>query len=92
MILGAGGEDQIAVRPDGTFARRLVRAPRPARTRDWRPAGTALITGGTGALGGHVARWLADNGTGHLLLLSRRAPTPPGRRNSPPTWRHAARG
>ncbi|WP_061289076.1 type I polyketide synthase [Herbidospora cretacea] len=78
VILGAGGEDQIAVRPDGTFARRLVRAPRPVRTRDWRPGGTALITGGTGALGGHVARWLADNGTDHLLLLSRRGAEAPG--------------
>ncbi|GAB1818041.1 type I polyketide synthase [Herbidospora sp. RD11066] len=78
VILGAGGEDQIAVRPDGTFARRLIRAPRPRRMRDWRPTGTALITGGTGALGGHVARWLADQGTGHLLLVSRSGADAPG--------------
>jgi acyl transferase domain-containing protein/D-arabinose 1-dehydrogenase-like Zn-dependent alcohol dehydrogenase len=33
--------------------------------------GTVLITGGTGALGGLIARHLADNGYRHLLLVSR---------------------
>ncbi|MDW6065219.1 SDR family NAD(P)-dependent oxidoreductase [Streptomyces sp. FXJ1.4098] len=33
---------------------------------------------GTGALGGHVARWLAGNGAEHLLLTSRRGPDAPG--------------
>ncbi|MEU1631196.1 SDR family NAD(P)-dependent oxidoreductase, partial [Streptomyces sp. NPDC020096] len=38
-----------------------------------RPEGTVLITGGTGALGGLVARHLvAEHGVRHLLLLSRR--------------------
>ncbi|MGC3004333.1 acyltransferase domain-containing protein, partial [Streptomyces sp. G35A] len=53
-------EDHVAVRPSGIFARRLVRAgdgPRPAGT--WTPSGTVLVTGGTGGLGRHVARWLA---------------------------------
>jgi acyl transferase domain-containing protein/NADPH:quinone reductase-like Zn-dependent oxidoreductase/NAD(P)-dependent dehydrogenase (short-subunit alcohol dehydrogenase family)/acyl carrier protein len=35
------------------------------------PEGTTLITGGTGALGGLVARHLAAQGARHLLLLSR---------------------
>ena len=35
------------------------------------PAGTTLITGGTGALGGLIARHLAAQGSRHLLLLSR---------------------
>ncbi|MFC4036002.1 SDR family NAD(P)-dependent oxidoreductase, partial [Streptomyces polygonati] len=36
------------------------------------PAGTVLITGGTGTLGGHVARHLvANRGVRHLLLVSR---------------------
>ncbi|MET8544539.1 type I polyketide synthase, partial [Kitasatospora sp. NPDC004799] len=50
---GAGGEDQVALRPSGVFARRLVR-PRPdaAPVEAWRPRGTVLVTGGTGALGG----------------------------------------
>ncbi|MFF5443394.1 SDR family NAD(P)-dependent oxidoreductase, partial [Streptomyces achromogenes] len=35
-------------------------------------AGTVLITGGTGVLGGHVARYLvAERGVRHLLLVSR---------------------
>ncbi len=38
--------------------------------------GTVLITGGLGALGLHVARWLArERGVKHLLLVGRRAPT-----------------
>ncbi|MCQ8195664.1 SDR family NAD(P)-dependent oxidoreductase, partial [Streptomyces rugosispiralis] len=38
----------------------------------WEPSGTVLVTGGTGALGAHVARWLAGAGAEHLLLVSRR--------------------
>ncbi len=68
-------EDQLAVRPSGMFGRRLVRAatgdtPAP---RTWRPSGAVLVTGGTGAIGGHVSRWLARNGAEHLILVSRRA-------------------
>lgn len=39
------------------------------RERDWR--GTTLITGGTGALGVHVARTLVALGAEHILLVSR---------------------
>ncbi|WP_173267728.1 beta-ketoacyl reductase, partial [Streptomyces pacificus] len=72
------GEDQVAVRPSGVHGRRLVPAPRGERNEDWQPRGTALITGGTGALGGHVARWLAGAGAGHLVLTSRRGAEAPG--------------
>ncbi|WP_443728910.1 type I polyketide synthase [Streptomyces buecherae] len=80
VLAGLDGEDQVAVRPAGVFANRLVRAPwhEPARDPAWAPRGTVLITGGTGALGGHVARWLAHNGAEHLLLVSRRGPAAPG--------------
>ncbi|SCL72039.1 Acyl transferase domain-containing protein [Micromonospora citrea] len=74
VVTGADGEDQVALRRAGAFGRRLLHAPigdTPA-TREWRPSGTALVTGGTGALGGHMARWLAANGAAHLVLLSRR--------------------
>ncbi|MEU1630893.1 type I polyketide synthase [Streptomyces sp. NPDC020096] len=75
-------EDQLAVRPQGVFARRLARAPQTelADTADgrWSATGTALITGGTGALGAHIARWLARNGAEHLVLVSRRGPDAPG--------------
>ncbi|WP_046387355.1 type I polyketide synthase, partial [Kitasatospora aureofaciens] len=54
-------------------------APGAADGTGWAaPAGTILITGGTGALGAHVARWLAGAGAEHLLLLGRRGPQAPG--------------
>ncbi|MCZ1006294.1 hypothetical protein O1L68_05520 [Streptomyces lydicus] len=41
------------MRPTGTYGRRLVRATTGGPLTDtWRPRGTALITGGTGGLGG----------------------------------------
>ncbi|MEU1020473.1 type I polyketide synthase, partial [Streptomyces sp. NPDC005898] len=75
---GAGGEDQVAVRSAGVFGRRLLRAGGRSAGQEWRTSGTALITGGTGALGGHVARWLARNGAEHLVLTSRRGLDAPG--------------
>ncbi|MBM7769839.1 acyl transferase domain-containing protein/D-arabinose 1-dehydrogenase-like Zn-dependent alcohol dehydrogenase/acyl carrier protein [Actinokineospora baliensis] len=66
------GEDQLAVRASGLFARRLAPAPAEAAGQ-WSPQGTILVTGGTGALGHHVARWLADRGAEHLVLASRSA-------------------
>nr|WP_196777918.1 type I polyketide synthase [Lentzea aerocolonigenes] len=71
VLSGLDGEDQVAVRSTGLFGRRLVAAPAAVPAREWRPRGTVLITGGTGALGGHVARMLAQNGAEHLVLLSR---------------------
>ncbi|MGW2325162.1 type I polyketide synthase [Streptomyces sp. NPDC001700] len=80
VLAGAEGEDQLAVRTAGVFARRLARSPlagAPA-VRTWKPAGTTLVTGGTGAVGAHVARWLARSGAEHLVLTSRRGPEAPG--------------
>nr|UHY14130.1 PKS I [Verrucosispora sp.] len=78
-LLADGGEDQVAIR-SGVLARRLVRAPLPQRSpaRPWRPRGTVLVTGGTGALGGHLARRLAAEGAAHLVLVSRRGPAAAG--------------
>ncbi|MFJ1749731.1 type I polyketide synthase [Streptomyces sp. NPDC088116] len=45
---------------------------------DRRSRGTVLVTGGTGALGGHVARRLASRGAEHLVLVSRRGARAPG--------------
>ncbi|WP_449657206.1 type I polyketide synthase [Streptomyces boetiae] len=78
---GPGGmrEDQLAVRAAGTYARRLARAPLPGPALPaWRPGGTVLITGGTGALGAHLARTLAARGTPRLVLTGRRGAQAPG--------------
>ncbi|MEU7143241.1 type I polyketide synthase [Nocardia sp. NPDC046473] len=79
-VLRDSSEDQLAVRADAVLGRRLVRAPLAdtPRVREWRPRGTVLITGGTGELGAHVARWAAGAGAGHLVLTSRRGPAAPG--------------
>ncbi|MGC9443154.1 SDR family NAD(P)-dependent oxidoreductase, partial [Streptomyces sp. WG5] len=80
LLAGDGAEDQVAVRASGVFVRRLAHAPgagAPAG-KAWNPHGTVLVTGGTGALGGHVARWLAGNGAEHLVLVSRRGIEAPG--------------
>ncbi|MEU6465997.1 type I polyketide synthase [Streptomyces sp. NPDC046976] len=77
-LTGRSAEDQLAIRTTGTFARRLVHAPARAATRRWQPRGTVLVTGGTGALGGHVARWLARGGAERLVLTSRRGADAPG--------------
>ncbi|MFI6096917.1 type I polyketide synthase [Lentzea sp. NPDC051213] len=77
VVGGALGEDQVEVRAGGVFARRLVRAARQP-SEMWRPRGTVLVTGGTGAVGAEVARGLARAGADHLVLTSRRGEQAPG--------------
>src|ERR1700722_3150319 len=73
-VLAGCGEDQVAIRSPGVLARRLMRAPLPPPNGPgsvgWVPSGSVLVTGGTGAVGGHVARWLASAGAGHVVLAS----------------------
>jgi NAD(P)-dependent dehydrogenase (short-subunit alcohol dehydrogenase family)/acyl carrier protein len=83
-LTGAGGEDQVAVRAQGLLVRRLVRAPRDDTTAGrWTPAGTVLITGGTGGLGGQVARWVVRSGAGSCGTPA------PGRSGHAPEASHA---
>ncbi|MFE6160127.1 type I polyketide synthase, partial [Streptomyces sp. NPDC056486] len=73
VLAGTSGEDQVALRGGKALSRRLVTAPEGKASGDgWSPRGTVLVTGGTGALGAHVARWLVGKGAEHLLLTSRR--------------------
>ncbi|NML53649.1 SDR family NAD(P)-dependent oxidoreductase [Streptomyces sp. R302] len=69
VLAAPGDEDELAVRPSGTFVRRLVRAAagRPGGAA-WTPRGTALVTEGTWGIGARVARRLAGLGAAHLLL------------------------
>ncbi|MFD3556731.1 type I polyketide synthase [Streptomyces goshikiensis] len=80
VVSGTGDEDQVVVSATELLARRLLPAPATESpgVRRWAPRGTALVTGGTGALGAHVARWLARGGVEHLVLTSRRGPDAPG--------------
>ncbi|GAA1952181.1 hypothetical protein GCM10009754_21380 [Amycolatopsis minnesotensis] len=71
VLFGGYEGDQLAVRDAGVHARRLVQRPAPAPARSWKPRGTVLVSGGTGAIGVAVARWLASQGAEHILLLSR---------------------
>jgi NAD(P)-dependent dehydrogenase (short-subunit alcohol dehydrogenase family) len=68
---GAPGEDQVAIRRHAIVGRRLVEAPPSTGGGTWTSAGTALVTGGTGAIGGHVAHWLAERGVPRVALVSR---------------------
>ncbi|SCF81004.1 Phosphopantetheine attachment site [Streptomyces sp. Cmuel-A718b] len=80
-LSGDTEEDQLALRNGRLHARRLVRADQPDPAAPaWTPSrpGTVLVTGGTGALGASVARWLAERGVSHLLLTSRRGTQAPG--------------
>ncbi|WP_442802693.1 type I polyketide synthase [Streptomyces sp. CB01373] len=75
-----GDDDQLAVRPAGVLARRIVRASGDTRrkARSWKPRGTTLVTGGSGTLAPGLARHLSANGAEHLVLLSRRGADAPG--------------
>ncbi|MFD8088379.1 type I polyketide synthase, partial [Kitasatospora sp. NPDC059722] len=77
---GRGGEDQVALRGSAAYGRRLVRhaVEELPRAEEFTADGTVLVTGGTGALGAEVARWLARSGARHLVLTGRRGPDAPG--------------
>ena len=80
-VLAEGGESEARVTASGEVSvRRLVSAPAVSSSPDsWTPSGTVLVSGGTGALGGHVARWLVScAGVERVVLASRRGPDAPG--------------
>ena len=79
VLANPAGEDQLAIRASGVLARRIVRvAANDHKARGWRPRGTTLITGGTGTLGPHVARWFAHQGAERVVLTSRSGMNAPG--------------
>ncbi|MEU3466099.1 type I polyketide synthase [Streptomyces sp. NPDC006733] len=73
----ASGEPQLSLRDGVASVPRLARTAGDSGGAGWTadPAGTVLITGGTGGLGGILARHLVTaHGARHLLLTSRRGP------------------
>jgi NAD(P)-dependent dehydrogenase (short-subunit alcohol dehydrogenase family)/acyl carrier protein len=48
----------------------------PAHPPPLRPDAAYLVTGGLGALGLGVARWLVERGARHVVLIGRRPPSP----------------
>ncbi|WP_419998945.1 SDR family NAD(P)-dependent oxidoreductase [Streptomyces boninensis] len=78
----AAGEPQLSLRDGAAHAPRLAPVPVPVPDEPpvapWNPDGTVLITGGTGGLGGLVARHLVrSHGVKHLLLTGRRGADAP---------------
>ncbi|OLE26233.1 MAG: hypothetical protein AUG49_08645 [Catenulispora sp. 13_1_20CM_3_70_7] len=82
----AADESQLAVRDGAVLVPRLVRVAPGDIDDDGHgdvqaldPDGTVLITGGTGVLGGQVARHLVTrHGVRHVLLVGRRGGDAPG--------------
>ncbi|MEV7990160.1 SDR family NAD(P)-dependent oxidoreductase [Micromonospora sp. NPDC085948] len=79
-LAAPAGEDELAVRVGRLFARRLQHAALAGITppRSWAPSDTVMITGGTGGVGAHLARWMATFGPTHLVLTSRSGEQAPG--------------
>jgi acyl carrier protein len=82
VTAGGSGEPELAIRARAGYGRRLTRpatvlvSPGPAGPRG---AGTVLVTGGTGMLGGLVAGHLADTGRARdVVLASRSGPAAAG--------------
>jgi acyl transferase domain-containing protein len=68
------GEDQVALRGGQRYVARLVERESPeSRPVPVQAEATYLITGGQGALGLEVARWLVQRGARNLVLTARRA-------------------
>jgi len=76
--LGAAtGDDVVALRADGRYVARLVRATLDGGHHDAvvRADGSYLITGGLGGLGTVVTRWLVERGAGRIVLNGRSEPS-----------------
>ncbi|HEY1842630.1 MAG TPA: SDR family NAD(P)-dependent oxidoreductase, partial [Mycobacterium sp.] len=76
--LAAGaGDDVVALREDGRYVERLVRATLDGGRHDAvvRPDGSYLVTGGLGGLGTVVTRWLVERGAGRIVLNGRNEPS-----------------
>ncbi|WP_396978123.1 type I polyketide synthase [Nostoc sp. ATCC 53789] len=76
-ILQTESEDHLAFRNHERYVARLVRAKPQVSTQPvtFFADATYLITGGLGALGLEVARWMIQQGVQNLVLVGRRPPS-----------------
>ncbi|WNG36475.1 type I polyketide synthase [Archangium violaceum] len=74
-LLEPDGEEQVALRGQRLAARLVPTAEAPAKELAPKADATYLVTGGLGAIGLHVARWLVTRGARHLVLMGRRGAT-----------------
>ena len=67
------GEDHLAFRDGQRYVARVIRKQLPESQKlTFQSDATYLITGGLGALGLKVARWMVEQGARHLVLTGRR--------------------
>ncbi|WP_095961649.1 type I polyketide synthase [Corallococcus macrosporus] len=81
-LLGASGEDEVALRGTTRRVPRLVRSRKlrgASGDTALKPDASYLVTGGLGGLGLVVAERLAERGARHLVLMGRREPGPEAR-------------
>ncbi|MFJ7146828.1 type I polyketide synthase [Streptomyces sp. NPDC100445] len=77
--VATGGEPWLRIQGGRTEVPRLARPAPAGAARPLDPAGTVLITGGTGTLGALTARHLVTrHGVRHLVLAGRRGPEAAG--------------
>ncbi|MGV9364543.1 SDR family NAD(P)-dependent oxidoreductase [Amycolatopsis sp. NPDC003731] len=74
VLAGTTGEDQVALRTSGVFARRLVPAATAEPARRWRPDGTVLVTDADGHAAVRLARWLITRGATRIVLAAAALP------------------
>ncbi|WP_393060650.1 SDR family NAD(P)-dependent oxidoreductase [Streptomyces sp. LN549] len=78
-VVLASGEPEVAVRGGEVLVPRLVEVPAGVAVAQGVPDGVVLVTGGTGGLGGLVARHLVEvHGVRRLVLAGRRGLEAPG--------------
>lgn len=71
------GKTVVQIRPEAGGAAHVSSSVRSVQPVTLDPKGSYIIVGGVGGIGRQVAVWLAEQGAGNLILLSRSAGTSP---------------
>jgi phthiocerol/phenolphthiocerol synthesis type-I polyketide synthase D len=76
-LAASAGDDVVALREDGRYVERLVRATLAGGQHEAvvRADASYIITGGLGGLGTVVTRWLVERGAGRIVLNGRSEPS-----------------